>query len=313
LRTKLEQGKQTIQIGRSHDARKEHLFYPWSLIYDIPMDDTDPSFVPCKLLDNWTPGTALPETEKHDCPFKATHKTNTICPFGFWGFKHIIEQPPFITKSHSLETEISVSPGGKMEMVMGYHNGLPALQGHLGNLNKILTNTKIIPESSRDDFFNALEQSDLELIYFFCHGKRLQDPGAKTFTPYLEIGDNEKITIKTLGNWQDALPDIHHWKNTKPLVFINGCHTAELTPDALANFVDRFIDLDASGVIGTEVTIEERLASEIAELFFLHLVNKNNTVGEAIRAVRFGFLTKGNVMGLAYTPYCSADLHLKLA
>jgi len=40
------------------------------------------------------------------------------------------------------------------------------------------------------------------------------------------------------------------------------------------------------------------------------LLKKNATVGDAIRSIRFEFLSKGSVMGLAYTPYCSADLHL---
>ena len=35
------------------------------------------------------------------------------------------------------------------------------------------------------------------------------------------------------------------------------------------------------------------------------------TVGAALRSMRLGLLGKGNLMGLAYTAYCSADLCLR--
>ena len=106
---------------------------------------------------------------------------------------------------------------------------------------------------------------------------------------------------------------MNHWMETSPLVFINGCHTAELSPKALADFVSFFISANASGVIGTEVTVADTLAAEIGELFFSYLLDKEKggNVGMAIYRMRFDLLAKGSVMGLAYTPYCSAELHLQ--
>jgi len=312
LRKKLDHGKATIQIGHSRNDSDNHLFYPWSMLYDIDLDSNKPEdLVPCQLLNDWEPRTPLRESGTNDCPFKETHKINTVCPFGFWGFKHIIEQPPSVGKGHSLQTlqtEISMSSDRKLEMVMGYHNKL-AWQDHLDKLKRNLNNVEILTESSKASLLNTLAQPELEFIYLFCHGRREKLQGKNLWMPYLEIGNDERITTGMLNLWRDKLPD-NHWNLTKPLVFINGCHTAELTPDALANFVDTFIDANASGVVGTEVTIADTLASEIAELFFSYLLKKNATVGDAIRSIRFEFLSKGSVMGLAYTPYCSADLHL---
>ena len=312
LRKKLDHGKATIQIGHSRNDSDNHLFYPWSMLYDIDLDSNKPEdLVPCQLLNDWEPRTPLRESGTNDCPFKETHKINTVCPFGFWGFKHIIEQPPSVGKGHSLQTlqtEISMSSDRKLEMVMGYHNKL-AWQDHLDKLKRNLNNVEILTESSKASLLNTLAQPELEFIYLFCHGRREKLQGKNLWMPYLEIGNDERITTGMLNLWRDKLPD-NHWNLTKPLVFINGCHTAELTPDALANFVDTFIDANASGVVGTEVTIADTLASEIAELFFSYLLKKNATVGDAIRSIRFEFLSKGSVMGLAYTHYCSADLHL---
>jgi hypothetical protein len=92
-------------------------------------------------------------------------------------------------------------------------------------------------------------------------------------------------------------------------VFINGCHTAELTPELLVSFVDSFIGAYASGVIGTEVLLHQQIAGEAAEEFLMQLQNKLS-VGQALREMRLHFLSKGNLMGLAYTPYCSAKLTL---
>src|SRR5262249_12113260 len=83
-----------------------------------------------------------------------------------------------------------------------------------------------------------------------------------------------------------------HWTTTSPLVIINGCHTTDMTPGALTMFVDAFVNAYASGVIGTETTIHEDVASEAAELLLLHLCNGTTDdtglpVGEAIRRMRF--------------------------
>ena len=92
-------------------------------------------------------------------------------------------------------------------------------------------------------------------------------------------------------------------------MFINGCHTAEITPRTLVQFVDAFADVYAAGVIGTETTIHQQVANEMAEEFWRRL-RGGATVGRALQDGRMRLLRKGNVMGLAYTAYCSVDLHI---
>jgi hypothetical protein len=75
------------------------------------------------------------------------------------------------------------------------------------------------------------------------------------------------------------------------------------------SFVDSFSAACAAGVIGTEIALEQRLASEVAERFFAHF-RANEGVGDAMQATRIELLRKGNLLGLAYTPYCSAALRL---
>jgi hypothetical protein len=62
-------------------------------------------------------------------------------------------------------------------------------------------------------------------------------------------------------------------------------------------------------VLGTEVSVVLPLAVEVAELFFDHLAAGLN-VGQSLREVRWELANKGNLLGLAYTMYCLADLDL---
>jgi hypothetical protein len=116
-------------------------------------------------------------------------------------------------------------------------------------------------------------------------------------------------TRKDITAWSDELWGEDHWRITSPLVFINGCHTAELSPELLTNFVDTFSMVRAGGVIGTEIAVDQALAAEVAETFFRSFA-RNETVGKAIRLTRLELLRKGNLLGLCYTPYCLAELRL---
>lgn len=103
-----------------------------------------------------------------------------------------------------------------------------------------------------------------------------------------------------------------HWADTGPLVFINGCSTAALSPEDLVSFVDALAGLDAAGVIGTEIPVMQRVAGEIALRFYRRFLGPASLpVGEALYRCRIDLLCKGNVSGLAYTPFCSSDLSLE--
>ncbi len=92
-------------------------------------------------------------------------------------------------------------------------------------------------------------------------------------------------------------------------MFINACHSAEIDPRALFNYVDAFVGVgNAAGVIGTEVRVHQDLAMRFAQAFFGELLADGGTVGVALRRARLRFLAGGNLFGLNYTPSCWADL-----
>lgn len=83
------------------------------------------------------------------------------------------------------------------------------------------------------------------------------------------------------------------WDQVRPLVFINACHSAELDPEALFNYVDAFVGAgNAAGVIGTEVKVSAGLAMEFAQHFFGELLISGTTVATAMRRARMAFLAR---------------------
>jgi hypothetical protein len=315
LRDLLKQSPRRPAIIQVSRVEGSSLVFPWSFIYEIPLESDSSKHTPCPLL---TKGTWKPEfisTLDH-CPFEQKHQKNVLCPFGFWGFNHIIEQVPSMPEGRALPLWIKRAHD-KPRLVMGISLDLdPDLtQAHKNELQKQLTGLQVIPKESLADVEAALAEEKLELVYFYCHGRRQPLPGGKSSTPYIEVGKSQGIAPGDITTWHDSDWGVDHWKEISPLVFINGCHTAELTPEVLVNFVDSFIGVYAAGVIGTEILLVQEVANEAAEQLLTVMNNKDKTgnsfgAGEALRQMRLHFLGKGNLLGLAYTPYCSADLKL---
>ena len=298
-----------------HVARKEDSVsaFPWALVYSIQLDTGAPgNNRPCKLLDEeeWTKFQSAPGETPIRCPFEATHETGVICPYGFWGFRYEIEQPASLQVGQVRAPKIPVDLP-PLEIVLALSDDLDAglLAAHLKSL-KTQNSTFALQEChSRDEIKAGLGLRDPEVVYFYCHGNRKPLPGTAATIPTLGVGHEEVIAPPDLTTWAIDWPE-DHWQATRPLVFINGCHTADTTPQTLVNFVDTFsASLDAGGVIGTEITLHQLVANEVAQTF-LDSFQRGHTVGHALRTARAGLLRKGNLLGLVYTAYCSADFSL---
>ena len=299
----------TIQI-----ARVTSTVFPWAIVYDYPHLLSDPWF-PCDLLKHWPESRSVLATYPEGCPFASQHRPlNTLCPFGFWGFRHLIEQPPSVLRGR-LRTTLAVPVGARAATVRSLNLDESITAGHLRHLRNCLAPRFALADcDSRDDFVSAID-TPLPLIYFYCHGRTasLGDRGVDLSVPYLEVGHDEMIGTGDLNAWA-AAGQWHRerWRDVPPLVFINGCKTAALSPEQIVTFVDAFAGAEAAGVIGTEIAVAQPLASEFAQGFYGHLMaDSAMTVGQALRRARFDFLAKGNITGLVYTAFCSMDLILE--
>jgi hypothetical protein len=164
---------------------------------------------------------------------------------------------------------------------------------------------------TEEELARALDPPLSDVVYLYCHSG-YERRGAGAADRYLTFGDF-LIEAMTINLWAMTLWSDPHWPQRHPLVVLNGCHTTEATSGTLNTFVTAFTRwAGASGVLGTEVTLEQGLASWAGEEILAALV-QGATVGEAVRRMRWHMFRRGNVMGFAYTPYCLASLALRRA
>ncbi|MFB7464870.1 CHAT domain-containing protein [Streptomyces sp. NPDC056224] len=300
----------TIQICRQQG---QPLMFPWALVYDIPVDTGDsPVFCEAGL-----------EQARHGdgagraCRDSARHTRNTVCPYGFWGFRHAIEQPTSRMDRGTLPLRAGRGLG-EPRVTVGRALTLPRpdlTEQHMNRLRQQFGVGNVRDCDSRTTLLDELFRAGQDCVYFYCHGRSQKDAADRTGATALEIGHGQLVRPADISARMTGTADVtatkgwQDWEENAPLVFLNGCHTADDTPGTWLTFVDVFSSLGASGVIGTEISVGQNFASEVAQSFWRHFL-EGLTVGESLHRVRAELLGKGNLLGLAYTAYCCADLRL---
>ncbi len=314
----IEHADSVIQVTRPTSAG---YVFPWGLMYEITLEldergrlDRNTARV-CPVVEAWDEVSAMVAHGLRQCPAVdgGVHEANTLCPFGFWGYRYPIEQ---LSSTRSPAREIPVPAGERFEVAAAqtqYGVDLDALAAHIADVRAQLQRrfpAADVAEGRDRAQIRALLGQDLPVVYFYCHGER---PVAGSPETYLGIGQRERITAIDFQNWvKDWLLRERKrvWHKVRPLIFVNACHSVEISPDTLVSYLDAFVGAaHAAGVIGTEVRVNQRLAMEVATQFFGRFF-RGETVDQALHTIRLGLLAQGNLFGLAYTPYCWADLQL---
>jgi hypothetical protein len=318
-----------IQVARTKGVPIEYVF-PWGLIYDHNLEMDTAKWSYCEIIgkewkDGRRTGSFAEQCPEHKAP--GDHE-NKLCPYGFWGIRHIIEQPitPLRKKNGEylpIDTPDEIKIGnGPVKVAIGVTKDKAldanAINTHLAHLQTAYF--ELVPPGAADDHEKVKGiLPGAQMVYFLCHGEL--DTTIVPNEPYLGVGLRDKNPLhrvypRDLNEWalSNKVPNLGPWSQQRPLVFINGCHTSDLRPTQILNFVTTLADIQAGGVIGTEISVRLPVATEVAELIFAKLSEKNSTgepfsIGEAIQNMRWTLLNKGNLLGLAYTPYCLASLH----
>ena len=317
-----------IQFARGENVPPNHIF-PLALIYDGKIADTARAeeLHLCRLInEQWDSKTLtrkadFAETRSAQCPYQNEHRQNTVCPYHFWGFRNVLEQP---LSAFTSRDEWDTPLAHELKSVMPLDLGIAATRDrrsfsdgvgktHFDNIEAILGAHNIIDgEAENCEQVRQILESP-QIVYFLAHGEKSADGNGIT---YLSIGPHD--------NAPDHLfsPDLpfmwfsndeinrRSWREKRPLIFLNGCFTVDLKPEITLNFVSVFRKIFASGVIGTEIPVSQYFAYLAAERFFARF-GAGEPAGTAILNMRWDLLNMGSLIGLAYTPYCLADLHLK--
>ncbi len=192
-----------------------------------------------------------------------------------------------------------------MQLTALINAALPNVNAHVTKLKSLTRGGAPIHwkclEMDPREIINAARETDLNLVYFFCHAR-----GAPEFTPPI-------VEFSRDGTKMQYSSDRFQLTWTrKPLIILNGCSTAAFTPKALSPFVRKFTrDGEAGGVLATEIPVHQNLATEVAG-GLLQEVLDGEPVANALLAVRRSLLAQGNPLGLAYTLFAFVDLTIRL-
>ena len=237
----------------------------------------------------------------------------------FLGMRHIIEQIPLqntlsvwdaAIPSDKPELTVSVNVNSSIDADMGV-DFVAQQHAFWAAARSSRKRVRVTPRTTRAEVVSALANgaTDDQILYFYCHAESsglgaAGGPDASSIVltdAPLSLGDlNLDAPTST------ALPG-------NPLVFINACESAELSPSFYDGFVPYFMAKGARGVVGTECKTPALFAVSWAQRFFERFLD-GAPLGETFLELRREFLEQhGNPLGLMYGVYCDGDTQISPA
>ncbi|MDZ4716952.1 MAG: CHAT domain-containing protein [Roseiflexaceae bacterium] len=251
--------------------------------------------------------------------FVGDPRAATIDPQDFWGFRHVIEYMPEFSVATPVNFAPEIRVGAKLPMtfVANTHiddqllqNSYPAVIAPQMTFFNKLDTVDVQQITTTDEFFTLLSNPDAPpLIYINCHAvsNQVGEKGG-VYDSMLQLTD-KTISIDDLDLFA---PPFDGGLKNGPLVFINACQSAELSPYMYAGLVPAMIQRGARGVIGTEVNTPALFAAEFAQTFIERFSKGNTPIGQLLLDLRTEYLTtKNNIMPLLYALYSSGELVVK--
>lgn len=252
-------------------------------------------------------------------------------PKAFWGLRYVVEQ---ITREgardlHLADTSVQVASvidpgfGGlvphRATLEAAIQRGGWGAPSYLSTLSEVKASlSKPLPA---------------QLYYFFCQGftpgenpklaadsiQVLRDlakgaetqPVWDTLLSRLDVLPGEaKMFFGTASLTETELNEIDFFQGqTRPIIFLNMCHSADLLPAMGHGLTRRFIERNASAVVGTECPMTAVFADLFAGKVLEGLADAW-PIGLAIKDARQYFHAKCNPLGFAYTLYGRSDAQL---
>lgn len=259
--------------------------------------------------------------EREGCPLKAPGSELTVCPFGFWGFLHQVEQPLQDIEPLSVgardEAPVELGEARRnqtsrlvrdrsraFQALMAAWPGFSDVQQHRDEIKQLFTDVGLAEPNyldDRDEILPHLQHGGKHLYYFFCHGEM---QGAEFRLKLGPLGNPGYISAGNLSRRVASWPQV-----PQPLVFLNGCETMALLAERIHLFAAALRRLGACGVIGTEIEVFTGLARTFGRQVLRRFLD-GDSLGEAFLEARRELMGDGNPLGLAYTCLAPASLHL---
>ena len=326
-----------ISVARCRD---DSTTVPWAALYSQYLDTNEAGGI--KLCEEFKAQLAANQwsvdqatlSKKHDlldspqvcrgrpqCPLKQEQADRVVCPFGFWGMLHEIEQPldqVTPTPDDQIPPEIIEKPlvgeikrdiwlihrrSDRVHIAMAVYPDMAGVAEHRVDLEKLYSGTQLSIDyfDDRKRVLQSLKHGSEHVYYFFCHGEIAHDEFRLKLGP---SGHPGYISANNLNPPEDGWHDAVH-----PLIVLNGCETMAVTPELLHGFMGTLRHMGAAGIVGSEIPVYTRLARPFGCLILRQLI-AGQSIGEAFLEARRHLQRLGNPLGLAYSFYALSSLHL---
>jgi hypothetical protein len=236
----------------------------------------------------------------------------------FLGMQHIIEQIPrqatmlvdgYEIMSNNPSLSVSLNVNASIDAQMKFD----AVARQVKDWEQRSASSKgvmiLTQRQTKTDLLAALSSlSNDQLMYFYCHATTVKPADSSDpWSSFIELTNRERVTLADLNReapMRETLPG-------NPLIFLNACESAEISPEFYDGFVPYFMAKGARGVVGTECKTPALFATEWALQFFPRFLG-GAPLGELFLELRQEFCKQhGNPLGLLYTVYCNGDTYIK--
>jgi hypothetical protein len=234
----------------------------------------------------------------------------------FLGMRRVVEQLPLQKSLRTTSTEIVSEPS--LAVSISLNTSIDASRGTtlVAEHQKYWTDRaaaraglSLVSRSTKSEIVRALASGDTgdQVVYFYCHATAGGQISGGADDAAIIMGKDDRTTLADL--YLDAPTRVKLAGN--PLVFINACESAELSPLFYNGLVPYFMAKGARGVIGTECKTPARFAAEWADAFFERFLD-GAAVGDIVLQLRQDFVREHhNPLGLIYAIHCNADTRIK--
>ena len=240
---------------------------------------------------------------------------DNIAPEMFLGLKHIIEhiplQPNMQVTDHTIDSRSGLAVSLNVNTDIDEQTKRPVIAEQRKYWEQVgqSSGVQVVLRENGDEVTRALADAATsdQIFYFYCHAvSKLLAEGGGPDASALVLSGSRHLTLGDL--YVDA--PLKKVLQGAPLVFINACESAELSPLFYDGFVPYFMAKGARGVIGTECETPALFAAEWARRFFDRFL-AGDPLGQIFLDLRQEFYYKhNNLLGLLYALYVDGDTQI---